>query len=58
VVGTAVTNAFGHFIVSVPAGDYLVQVDVGPVPACEEGQVTVQGNAFTFVAIDCDSEIR
>ena len=43
IVGTAVTNAQGNFIVSVPPGVYLVhvQVDSPRFPQCGEAKATV-----------------
>ena len=58
VVGTAVTNTAGNFLVSVPAGAYLVQVETGIFPHCDEGEVKVDTKAFTFIALDCDSGLR
>ena len=59
VVGTAVTNALGNFIVSVPSGEYLVRVQVtGFFPSCGEAEATVGDRAFTLVQIDCDTGIR
>lgn len=58
VIGTAVTNDFGNFIVSVPPGDYLVHVETGVFPQCEEVKVTVDKKAFAFVAVDCDTGLR
>jgi len=58
VVGTAITNALGNFIVSVPPGEYLVQVQVVDFPRCEEAQATVLPRMFTRVHIDCDTGIR
>jgi hypothetical protein len=61
VVGRAITNTFGNFIVSVPAGDYLarVQTPPGKYPSCPDVKVTVNPDAtFTSISIDCDSGIR
>jgi hypothetical protein len=57
-VGTAVTNARGNFIVSVPPGAYLVHVQVADLPRCPEAQATVGPGNFTVVHIDCDTGIR
>jgi len=59
VVGMAVTNALGNFIVSVPAGDYLVRVQVpGFFPRCGDAKATLGARAFTLVQIECDTGIR
>jgi hypothetical protein len=58
VVGTAVTNTAGNFIVSVPAGTYLVHVETEFFPPCDAVKVAVDLEAFAFVAIDCDSGLR
>ena len=59
VVGTAVTNNLGNFVVSVPAGNYLVQVDPGSAfPVCPDTNVTVKGQGFAFVVIACASAMR
>ena len=59
VVGTAITNALGNFIVSVPTGEFLVRVQVvGFFPRCGEAKATVGARAFTLVQIDCDTGLR
>jgi hypothetical protein len=57
-VGTAVTNTRGNFLVSVPPGEYLVQVQVVNFLRCAEAQATVRPWLFTRVHIDCDTGIR
>ena len=57
-VGTAVTNAHGNFIVSVPPGAYLVHVQVVDLPRCPEIQATVGPSKFTAVQVSCDTGIR
>jgi hypothetical protein len=57
-VGTAVTNASGNFIASVPQ-DYIVQVEtVGTFPRCPTVQATVPLTDFAPVQISCDTGIR
>jgi hypothetical protein len=58
IAGMAVTNALGNFIVSVPPGEYVVQVEGGNGLRCPEAQVTVRPRLFTRVHIDCDTGIR
>jgi hypothetical protein len=57
-VGTAVTNASGNFIVTVPHGIYLVRVEsVSTFPRCP--QASDGGpDRFHSVQITCDSGIR
>jgi hypothetical protein len=50
-VGAAVTNASGHFLVTVPSGDYLVHVDTSPF--CREVSAKVDEPNFTPVQITC-----
>jgi hypothetical protein len=58
-VGTAVTNASGNFIASVPHELYVVQVEtVGTFPRCPTVQATVGLTDFTPVQISCDTGIR
>jgi len=58
-VGTAVTNASGNFLVTVPHNLYLLQVEaVGTFPRCPLAQATVGLTDFTPVQITCDSGIR
>ena len=58
VVGLAVTNTPGYFVVSVPRGDYLVHVETGFLPQCADVKITVGKQWLTFVTIDCDSGLR
>jgi hypothetical protein len=57
-VGTAVTNARGNFLVSVPPGAYLVHVQVVDFPRCPEVQPTVGSSNFALVHVFCDTGIR
>ena len=57
-VGTAVTNARGNFLVSVPQGAYIVRVQTGTLPRCPEVSATVGPTNFTLVHISCDTGIR
>ena len=57
-VGTAVTNARGNFLVSVPQGAYIVRVQTGTLPRCPEFPATVGATNFTLVHIACDTGIR
>ena len=57
-VGTAVTNARGNFIVTVPPGAYLVHVQVADFPRCPEVQATVGPSKFALVHVSCDTGIR
>ena len=58
-VGTAVTNASGNFLVTVPHNAYLLQVEtVGTFPRCPQAQATVGLTDFVPVQITCDSGIR
>jgi hypothetical protein len=57
-VGTAVTNARGNFLVSVPPGTYLVHVQVADLPKCPELQATVGPSKFALVHVSCDTGIR
>jgi len=58
-VGTAVTNANGNFLVTVPHNLYLLQVEtVGTFPRCPQVQATVGLTDFAPVQITCDSGIR
>jgi hypothetical protein len=59
VVARAVTNRRGAFIVSLPAGDYVVRVGTtDALPACDEARATVRVHRFTLVTIACDTGIR
>jgi hypothetical protein len=57
-VGRAMSNSSGNFIVSVPEGEYLVQVMTVYFPRCPEQVVTVTGQDFAFTQINCDTGIR
>ena len=57
-IGTAVTNARGNFLVSVPSGSYIVHVQVVDRPRCPEVQVMVGPSNFTLVHLSCDTGIR
>jgi hypothetical protein len=58
VVGSAVTNTAGNFLVSVPAGTYVIHVDTEVFPRCDEVKVTVNTKTFAFVTLECDSGLR
>jgi hypothetical protein len=58
VVGLAVTNTLGNFVVSVPPGDYLVHVETEFLPQCEDVKVSVGKKWFASVTIDCDTGLR
>ena len=57
-IGTAVTNAHGNFLVSVPSGAYLVHVQVVDLPRCPEVPATVGPSKFAMVHVSCDTGIR
>jgi hypothetical protein len=58
-VGTAVTNASGHFIVTLPPlGSYVVHVKTVDFPRCPEVQAEVEQLDFTLVQISCDTRRR
>ena len=57
-VGKARSNSSGNFIVSVPDGEYLVQVMTINFPLCPEQTVTVTGQNFALTQINCDTGIR
>jgi len=58
IVGTAVTNTHGAFIVSLPAGDYITHIMTVDFPRCPEAKVTVGKKVFTLTSIACDTLIR
>ncbi len=59
VKATARTNPTGQYQLSLPAGEYTLQVDVGgPLPACPLSPVQVRAAAVVGIDIDCDSGIR
>ena len=58
IVGTAVTNTHGAFIVSLPAGDYIAHIKTVDFPRCPEAKVTVGKKVFTLTSIVCDTFIR
>ena len=60
VVGQAVADAEGRFVVAVPPGEYSVEVDVGEaiLPRCGTAQASVRDGQLADVAIDCDSGMR
>ena len=57
-VGSAVTNTSGAFIVSVPHGQYLIHVLTVDFPRCPEVPVVVGTDYFTLVKVPCDTGIR
>jgi hypothetical protein len=58
-VGTAVTNTSGNFLVTVPHGLYLMQVEgAQPFPRCPQVQATVGLTDFTPVQMTCNTGIR
>lgn len=57
-IGSARTNAQGAYIVSVPPGDYIVQIKTGFLPRCPELNVTVGKNQFAMADIVCDTGVR
>ncbi len=58
VVGTAVANAHGGFIVSLPPGDYITHIMTVDYPRCPETNVTVGKKFFTLTSVVCDTLIR
>jgi hypothetical protein len=58
VVGSAVTNTSGAFIVSVPHGQYLIHIPTVDFPRCPEVPVIVDTEYFTLVNVQCDTGIR
>jgi len=57
-VGSAVTNTSGAFIVSVPHGQYLIHILTVDFPRCPEVPVIVGTEYFTLASIQCDTGIR
>ena len=57
-IGTAVTNARGNFLVSVPQAAYVVHVQAAELPRCPEVPATVGPSKFTLVRVSCDTGIR
>ena len=58
VVGSAVTNTSGAFIVSVPHGQYLIHILTVDFPRCPEVPVIVGTEYFTLANVQCDTGIR
>lgn len=60
VVAHAVTGADGRFLVTVPPGDYSVEVDVGTavLPRCRPVQASVESGHVAEVQVECDSGMR
>lgn len=58
VIGSAVTNIQGAFIVSVPPGDYTVHITTLNYPRCPEISLTVGKAFFSLASLVCDSGIR
>jgi hypothetical protein len=58
VVGSAVTNSSGAFIVSVPHGQYLLHVLTVDFPRCPEVPIIVGTEYFTLTNVQCDTGIR
>jgi hypothetical protein len=53
------TDSAGHYVLSAPAGHYLVVVDVGgPFPRCPVTPVDVGVVATVTANVDCDTGIR
>lgn len=60
VVAHAVTGADGRFCVTVPPGDYSVEVDVGTavLPRCDSVRASVRSGHVAEVQVACDSGMR
>ena len=60
IVASADLDATGSFELAVPAGDYVLSVDVGdrPFPACQPTAVGVVAGADVVADVDCDTGIR
>ncbi len=58
VIGGAVTNPQGAFIVSAPPGDYIVHIMTVDFPRCPEANLTVGKAFFTLTSIVCDTGLR
>lgn len=60
VVAHAVTGTDGRFSVTLPSGDYSVEVDVGTavLPRCGSAQANVQDGHVAEVQLECDSGMR
>lgn len=60
VIAHAVTGADGRFFVTVPPGDYFVEVDVGTavLPRCGSVQASVGSGHVAEVQLECDSGMR
>jgi hypothetical protein len=60
VVARVTTGADGRFSAAVPAGEYLVEVDVGAavLPRCGSADAVVRDGKITEIEIECDSGMR
>ena len=60
VVARAMTDADGRFSVTVAAGEYSVEVDVGKarLPRCGAAQASVREGRVADVTLECDSGMR
>lgn len=60
VVRSVHINADGSFAAEIPAGAYIVTVDIGDniFPVCEPVEVEVLANTDTVVELSCDTGIR
>lgn len=60
IVAHAVADESGHFTISVAAGQYSVEVDVGNavLPRCGSVDVVVHDGQLAQADIDCDSGMR
>ena len=60
VVARAVTGDDGHFSVTLPPGEYSVEVDMGTarLPRCGTVQASVKDGRIADVELECDSGMR
>lgn len=59
VVGSAVTNADGFFVIGIQPGEYTAHIETaGRLPRCPDAPVSVPEQGRAFVQIDCDTGIR
>jgi hypothetical protein len=60
VVARVVTDTDGRFSLTLPAGEYVFNVDTGEamLPRCEEARASVRDGQIAEVQLDCDSGMR
>jgi len=52
------TDANGHFVASLPPGDYMVGAGDSNLPRCTQVSATVGPTSYTQVTVSCDTGIR